>query len=111
MAHQPYQQPMGDAFSINDTDARNRGAKAANVAAHAASQHQKAGAKSQKVDQEDLAKLVAEEGEQGKAAKIPGSGTMATYREDGRRRLQQCLSSTRFTGPGWRGCHQSCSQI
>jgi hypothetical protein len=73
MAHQAYHQPMGDAFSINDADARNRGAQAANFAASAASQHQKAGAKSQKVDQDDLAKLVAEEKEnKGKLPKYPG---------------------------------------
>jgi hypothetical protein len=73
MAHQACQQPLGDAYSGNDTDARNRGAQAANVAAHAAGQHQKAGTKGNKVDQEDLAKPVAEDKEsKGKLPKYPG---------------------------------------
>lgn len=75
MAPQAHQVPMGDAYSAADVDARNRGAQAANVAAHAAEQHQKAGATKGKgkTDPEELARMVAEEREaRGKLPKYPG---------------------------------------
>jgi hypothetical protein len=74
MAHQG-QPHMGDAYSMNAADGRNKGAQAGNVAAHAAGQHQKAGAAKggKKIDTDDLARLVAEENEsKGKLPKYPG---------------------------------------
>jgi len=74
IAHQAYQQPMGDAYSAADADAKNRGAQAGNMAAHVAGDHQKVGAtKSKKVDSEDLARIVAEENEsKGRLPRYPG---------------------------------------
>ncbi|RDW76117.1 hypothetical protein BP5796_06938 [Coleophoma crateriformis] len=73
MQHQAHQVPMGDAYSVADGDARNRGAQAGNVAAHQAGQHQKAGASKKKVDHEELARIVAEENEsKGRLPKYPG---------------------------------------
>jgi hypothetical protein len=66
---------MADAYSVNAADGRNKGAQAGNVAAHAAGQHQKAGAAKggKKIDTDDLARLVAEENEsKGKLPKYPG---------------------------------------
>lgn len=70
---QPNQVPHG-AFSVADAGNQNRGAQAGNVAAHAAGQHQKASAaKQSKVDQEELARIVAEENEsKGKLPRYPG---------------------------------------
>lgn len=66
--------PHGDAYSVNDAGLNNRGAQAANVAAHAAGQNQKAGANKQStVDREELARIVAEENEsKGRLPKYPG---------------------------------------
>lgn len=51
-------------------DQKNRGAQAANVAAHAAGNNQKVdGSKKKKLEQEELARIVAEERE--KAGKLP----------------------------------------
>lgn len=74
IAHQAHQVPHGDAYSVNDAGGHNRGAQAANVAAHAAGQNQKAGTtKSQAVDREELARIVAEENEsKGKLPNYPG---------------------------------------
>lgn len=74
IAHQAHQVPHGDAYSVNDAGLNNRGAQAANVAAHAAGQNQKAGAtKSSAVDREELARIVAEENEsKGKLPNYPG---------------------------------------
>jgi len=75
IAHQAYQVPHGDAYSANDAGMHNRGAQAANVAAHVAGNNQKAHAsnKTQAVDREELARIVAEENEsKGKLPKYPG---------------------------------------
>lgn len=74
IAHQAHQVPHGDAYSVNDAAMHNRGAQAANVAAHAAGQHQKAHVpKSQAVDREELARIVAEENEsKGRLPRYPG---------------------------------------
>lgn len=74
IAHQAHQVPHGDAYSVNDAGMHNRGAQAANVAAHAAGQNQKVNnSKSQAVDREELARIVAEENEsKGKLPKYPG---------------------------------------
>lgn len=70
MAHQAYQQPHGDAYSAPDGNAQNRGAQAGHAAAHAAEQKQKVG---KKVDQDELARIVAEENEsKGKLPRYPG---------------------------------------
>jgi hypothetical protein len=72
MAHQAYQQPGGDAYSAVDAGGVNRAAQAGNVAAHAAGQNQKVG-QGQKVTQEDLARIVAEEkASKGRLPKYPG---------------------------------------
>lgn len=61
--------PHPDAYSTADIDGRNRGAQAGNVAAHAAEQKQK---KSKKIDQDELARIVAEENEsKGKLPRYP----------------------------------------
>jgi hypothetical protein len=71
-----HHQPMAaDAYSMNAGDGRNKGTQAGNAAAHAAGQHQKAGAPKggKKIDADDLARLVAEENEsKGKLPKYPG---------------------------------------
>ena len=74
MAHQAHQVPMGDAYSANAPDERNKGAQAGNAAAHAAGHNQKvSGAKSKKVDKEELARIVAEENEtKGRLPRYPG---------------------------------------
>lgn len=74
MAHQAHQVPQGDAYSANAGDQRNRGAQAGNAAAHQAEHHQKHGeGKTKKIDQEELARIVAEEREsKGKLPKYPG---------------------------------------
>ncbi|ESZ98150.1 serine / threonine-protein kinase [Sclerotinia borealis F-4128] len=61
MAHQAHQVPGGDAYSVANEDGRHRGARAANAAAHAAAENQRIG--QSRVDQEALAKLLAEENE------------------------------------------------
>lgn len=73
MAHQAYQQPHGDAYSAPDQGhGQNRAAQAGNAAAHHAEQNQKAG-KSKRVDQDELARIVAEENEsKGKLPRYPG---------------------------------------
>ncbi|KAF7953567.1 uncharacterized protein EAE97_000966 [Botrytis byssoidea] len=58
MAHQAHQVPGGDAYSGANEDNRNRGAQAANQAAHAAGQQQMAG-QSSSTRQDELARLVA----------------------------------------------------
>lgn len=58
MAHQAHQVPGGDAYSVANEDNRNRGAQAANQAAHAAGQQQMAG-QSSSARQDELARLVA----------------------------------------------------
>ncbi|KAF7888267.1 uncharacterized protein EAF02_002808 [Botrytis sinoallii] len=58
MAHQAHQVPGGDAYSVANEDNRNRGAQAANQAAHAAGQQQMAG-QSSSTRQDELARLVA----------------------------------------------------
>lgn len=64
MAHQAYQQPGGDAYSVAGAGAQNRCAQAGNMAAHHAEQGQKIGAsKGQKPSLEELARMVAEEKE------------------------------------------------
>jgi serine/threonine-protein kinase RCK2 len=67
MAQQARQAPAGDAYSAGAAgDGRNRGA-------HAAGNQQKAGAKSKKVEHDDLSRFVAEEKEsKGKLPKYPG---------------------------------------
>jgi hypothetical protein len=73
IAHQAHQVPHGDAYSVGEAGLQNRGAQAGNVAAHAAGQHQKAGASKKKVDTEELARIVAEENEtKGKLPNYPG---------------------------------------
>jgi hypothetical protein len=69
MAHQAHQVPHGDAYSTNAAG-HNGQAQAGNAAAH----HQKHGEnKTKKVDQEELARIVAEEREsKGKLPKYPG---------------------------------------
>lgn len=69
VAHQAHQAPIGYTYSAAEEDGRNRGAQASNVAAHAVGQQQKAGFKIKKVDQEELAQIVAEENE--KKVKLP----------------------------------------
>jgi hypothetical protein len=70
MAYQAHQAPGGDAYSAADGDNRNRAAQAGNVAAHAAGQNQKKG---NKIDKQDLARIVAEENEsKGKLPRYPG---------------------------------------
>jgi len=72
MAHQPHQVPGADGYSMNAADQQNRGAQAGNMAAHAAGQHQKHGEK-KKVNQEELARIVAEENEsKGKLPRYAG---------------------------------------
>lgn len=72
MAHQAHQVPHGDAYSANAGDHRNKGAQAGNVAAHAAGHHQKHGEK-KKANQEELARIVAEENEaKGRLPRYPG---------------------------------------
>lgn len=72
MAHAAHQVPGVDAYSNADAGIQHRNAQAANTAAHAAEQNQKAG-KSKKIDSEDLARLVAEENEsKGRLPNIPG---------------------------------------
>ncbi|CAG8975290.1 hypothetical protein HYALB_00008074, partial [Hymenoscyphus albidus] len=62
--------PHGDAFSMADGDGRHRGAQAANVAANAAGQKQKA---DKKVNTEDLRRMVEEENAtKGKLPRYPG---------------------------------------
>lgn len=58
MAHQAHQVPGGDAYSVANEDNKNRGAQAANQAAHAAGQQQMAG-QSSSARQDELARLVA----------------------------------------------------
>src|ERR1700710_819127 len=73
MAHQAHQVPVGDAYSANTTDQRNKGAQAGHAAAHAAGHHQKHGDAKKKVNQEELARIVAEENEsKGKLPRYPG---------------------------------------
>jgi hypothetical protein len=75
MAHQAYQQTAGDAYSTADAGAQNRGAQAANTAAHAAGQNQKivGGTKGQKLSAHELARIVAEEkASKGKLPRYPG---------------------------------------
>jgi len=74
MAHQAYQQPGGDAYSAADAGGQNRGAQAGNVAAHAAGQNQKVGgSKGQKMNPDDLARIIAEEkASKGKLPRYPG---------------------------------------
>jgi hypothetical protein len=70
MAHQAYQQPGGDAFSVGDA---NRGAQAGNAAAHAAAQNQKIGGSGKKVNPDDIARMVAEEkASKNKLPRYPG---------------------------------------
>ena len=72
MAHQAHQVPHGDAYSTNEAG-HNRQAQAGNVAAHTAGHHQKHENKNKKVDQEELARIVAEEREsKGKLPRYPG---------------------------------------
>lgn len=72
MAYQAKQVPH-DAYSTADIDGRNRGAQAGNVAANAAGQHQKAGAKSKKVDTAELKRIVEEENaNKNKLPRYPG---------------------------------------
>lgn len=74
MAHQAYQQPGGDAYSMADAGAQNRAAQAGNAAAHHVENGQKIGAsKSKKPTSEELARLVAEEKEsKNKLPRYPG---------------------------------------
>lgn len=73
MAHQQPQQAMHhDAYSTADLDGRNRGAQAGHAAAHAAERDQKVN-KTKKVDEQELARIVAEENEsKGKLPNYPG---------------------------------------
>lgn len=70
MMAQPQQQaPDHYAYSMAEGDGRNRAAQAGNTAAHAAEKQKKA----KKVDQEDLARIVAEENEsKGRLPRYPG---------------------------------------
>jgi hypothetical protein len=74
MVHQAYQQPAGDAYSVADARAQNRGAQAGNAAAHAAGHNQKiTGGTKQKVTADELARIVAEEKvSKGKLPRYPG---------------------------------------
>lgn len=61
-------------YSVGAADGKNRGAQAGGTAAHAAGQNQKTGAsKHKKIEQEELARIVAEENEsKGKLPNYPG---------------------------------------
>jgi serine/threonine-protein kinase RCK2 len=74
MVHQAQQQPAGDAYSVADAGAQNRGAQVGNAAAHAAGQNQKiTGGNKQKVTTDELARIVAEEKvSKGKLPRYPG---------------------------------------
>jgi serine/threonine-protein kinase RCK2 len=73
MAQQPHQAPASEAYSAGGGDARNRAAQAGNVAAHAAGHDQKKEARSKKIDQEDISRIVAEENaSKGKMPRYPG---------------------------------------
>lgn len=64
--------PAGDAYSAG-ADGRNRGAQAGNVAAHQAGHAQKHGEKGKKPNQEELARIVAEENKsKGRLPMYPG---------------------------------------
>jgi serine/threonine protein kinase len=54
---------MGDTYSAADADGKNRDAQASNMTAYSVGNNQKAGGKGKKIDQEDLARIVAEENE------------------------------------------------
>jgi serine/threonine-protein kinase RCK2 len=75
MAYQAYQQPATDAYPTADAGAQNRSSQAGNAAAHAAGQNQKVvgGSKGQKITNNELARIVAEEkASKGKLPRYPG---------------------------------------
>lgn len=74
MAHiQQHPAPDHYAYSMADGNNQNRAAQAGNAAAHAADAQQKKKAATKKVDQEDLARIVAEENEsKGRLPRYPG---------------------------------------